>query len=96
VQPVLRRSLRLQARKYAKKAEKAKKESKEDDSVVTDIETYLDSESPGESGEGPQRILNSIGGVLSRFSGAAANSTESPSGTLLEEMVSGRKPTPIK
>ena len=58
---------------------KRKKESKEDDSVLTDIETYSDSESPEESGETSQGILNSIGGLLSRISGAAANITESTS-----------------
>jgi len=42
----------------------------EDGSVLTGIETYSDSESPEESGESSQGILNSIGGLLSRFSGA--------------------------
>jgi hypothetical protein len=54
VQPVLRRFLRLQAKEDAKKKEEAKKESKEDDLVLTDIETYSDSESPGEFGEASQ------------------------------------------
>jgi len=68
---------------------KRKKESKEDDSVLTDIETYSDSESPEESGETSQGILNSVGGMLSRFSGVAANITESTSSMVLEEMVYG-------
>jgi len=51
VQPVLRRSLRLKAKEDAKKEEEEKKDSKEYDSVLSDIETYSDSESPDESGE---------------------------------------------
>ena len=79
VQPVLRRSLRLQAKEDTRKEEEAKKQSKQDDSVVADIETHSDSELLGESGETSQGILNSIGGLLSRISGAAANITESTS-----------------
>ena len=62
-----------------KKEEEEKKYSKQDDSVLTDIETYWDSESPEESGEVSQGILNSTGGLSSRFPGAAANITESTS-----------------
>jgi hypothetical protein len=87
VQPVLRRSLRLKAKEDAKKEEEEKKDSKEDDSVLTDIESYSDSESPEESGEASQGMLNSIGGLLSIFSGATANITESTSSMVLEEMI---------
>jgi hypothetical protein len=48
---VLRRSLQLQAKEDARNEEKEKNESNEDDSVLTDIETYSDSECPEESGE---------------------------------------------
>jgi hypothetical protein len=82
-------SLRLKAKKDAKKEEEGKKDSKEDDSVLNDIETYSNSESPKESCEASQRILNSIGGLLSRFSGAVANISESTSSVVLEEMVYG-------
>jgi hypothetical protein len=58
----------------------------EDDSLLTGIETYSDSEYPGESGEVSQGILNLIGELLSRFSKAAANITESSSSIVLEEM----------
>jgi len=79
---------------------KRKKESKEDDSVLTDIETYSDSESPEESGEASQGILNSIGGLFSRFSGAASNITDSASSMVLEDMVYGfsreTEPTSLK
>jgi hypothetical protein len=68
---------------------RGKERSSEDDSVLTDIETYSDSESPEESGEASQGILNSIGGLFSRFSGAAANITVSTSSMVLEEMVYG-------
>jgi len=68
VQPVLRRSLQLKAKEDAKKEEEEKKDSKEDDSILTDIETYSDSEPPEESGKSSQGILNSIGGLFSRFS----------------------------
>ena len=61
----------------------------EDGSVLTGIETYSDSESPEESGEVSQGILNSIGGLLARFCEAAANITESTSSMVLEEMVYG-------
>ena len=44
VQPVLRRSLQLKAKEDAKKEEEEKKDSKEDVSILTDIETYSDSE----------------------------------------------------
>jgi hypothetical protein len=81
---VLRRSLRLKA-----KEEEEMKDSKENDSILTVIETYSDSESPEESGESSQGILNSIGGLFSRFSGGAANITESTSSMVLEEMVYG-------
>jgi hypothetical protein len=81
VQPVLRRSLRLKANEDAKKEEEEKKDS---DSILTDIETYSDSEPPEESGESSQGILNSIGGLFSRFSGAAVNITESTSSMVLE------------
>ena len=81
---MLKRSLRLKAKEDAKK-----EDSKEDDSVLTDIETYSNFESPEESGEAFQGILNSIGGLLSRFSGAAANISESTSSMVLEEMVYG-------
>jgi len=84
VQPVLRKSLRLKA-----KEEEEKKDSKEDDSILTDIETYSDSDPPEESGESSQGILNSIGGLFSRLSGAAANITKSTSSMVLEEMVYG-------
>jgi len=86
---VLRRFLRLKQKEDSKKEEEEKKDSKEDHSILTDIETYSDSESPEESGESSQGILNSIGGVPSRFSGAAANMTESTSSMVLEEMVYG-------
>jgi len=66
---------------------KVKNESKEDDSVLTDLETYSDSESPEESRVVSQGILNSIGGLLSRLSGAAANIIESTSSMAPEEMV---------
>jgi len=84
---VVRRSLQLKAKEDAKKEEQEKKDSKEDDSVLSDIETYSDSESPEESGEASQGIPNCIGGLFSRFSGAAANITESPSSIVLDEMV---------
>jgi len=81
---VLRRSLRLQAKEDARKEEKEKNESNENDSVLTDIETYSDSECPGESGEASHKILSSIGELLSRFSGFAANIiTESTSSMVL-------------
>jgi len=89
VQPVLIRSLQLQPIEDAKKDEEEKKESKENDSVLANIETYSDSESPEESGEVSQGILNSIGGLLARFCEAAANITESTSSMVLEEMVYG-------
>ena len=97
MQPLLSRSLRLQAKEDASKAENAKKESMEDDSVLADIETCSDSESPRESGEEPQGISNSVGGLLSRFSGAVANITESTSTMAFEEMVYGvsRETQPI-
>ena len=82
----------MKQKEDSKKEEEKKKDSKEDHSILTDIETYSDSESPeesGESGESSQGILNSIGGVPSRFSGAAANMTESTSSMVLEEMVYG-------
>ena len=79
----------MKAKEDAKKEEEEKKDSKEDDSIRTDIETYSDFESPEESSESSQGILNSIGGLLSRFSGAAANITESTSSMVLEEMVYG-------
>ena len=81
---MLRKSLRLKA-----KEEEEKKDSKEDDSILTDIETYSDSDPPEESGESSQGILNSIGGLFSRLSGAAANITKSTSSMVLEEMVYG-------
>ena len=59
---MLRRPLRLRAKGDAQKEEEEKKDSKEDDSILTDIETYSDSEPPEESGESSQGILNSIGG----------------------------------
>lgn len=60
MQPVVRRSLRLQeAKEDVKKEEEARKDFQEDDSVVTDVETYSDFESPGGSGEASQRILSS-------------------------------------
>ena len=59
------RSVGFQAKQDANKDEEAKKESKEKDSVLDDVETYCDSESAGNSGEASQRILNSIGGLLS-------------------------------
>jgi hypothetical protein len=68
VQPVLRRSLRLEAKKDAKKEEEAKKESKESD-------------------EASQGILSCIAGLLSRFSGAAADTIESTSSMVLEHLV---------
>jgi hypothetical protein len=89
VQPVLRRSLRLKAKEDSKKEEEEKKDFREDDSILTDIETYQDSESPGESGESSQGFLSSIGGLFSRFSGTAANITESTSNMVLKEMVYG-------
>jgi len=70
VQHMLRWSIRLQAKGDSRKEEEAKKESQEDDLALTDIETHSDSESPKESGEASQGILNSIEGLLSRFSGA--------------------------
>jgi hypothetical protein len=79
----------LEAKEDAEKKEEEKKDFKEDDSILTDTETYSDSESPEESAESSQGILNSIGGLFSRFSGAAANITESTSGMVLEEMVYG-------
>jgi len=81
---VLTRSLRLQANE-----EEAKKDSKEDDSALIDIEKYSNSESPGESGEASQGILNSLGGLLSRFCGRAANITDPNSIMVLEDMVYG-------
>jgi len=100
VQPVLRRYLRLHAKEAAKKEEEEKKDSKEDGSVLTDIETYSDSEYPEESGEASQGILHSIGGLFSRFSGAAANITESASSMVVKEMVNGvsheTEPTPLQ
>jgi hypothetical protein len=60
-----------------------KTESKEDDSVFTGIETYLDSESPGKSCETSQEILNCIGRLVSRFCGATANVIESISRNVL-------------
>jgi len=89
VQPVLRRSLPLKAKEDAQKEDEEKKDSKEDDSILTDIETYSDSEPPEESGESSQGIVNSIRGRFSRFSGAAAKITESTSSMVLEEMVYG-------
>jgi hypothetical protein len=89
VQPVLRRSLPVKSKEDDKKEEDENKYSKEDDSTLTNIGTYSDSESPEESGEASQGILNSIGGLLSRFSGATANITESTSSMVLEEMVYG-------
>jgi len=89
VQPVLRRSLRLKAKEDAENEEEEKRDSKEADSILTDIETYSDSESPEESSESSQGILNSIGGLLSRFSGAAANITEYTSSMVFEEMIYG-------
>ena len=89
MRPLLKRSLRLKAKEDAKKEEEENKHSKEDDSILSDIETYSDSESPEESGEVSQGILNSIGGLLARFCEAAANITESTSSMVLEEMVYG-------
>ena len=89
MQPVLIKSLRLKAKEDAQKEEEEKKDSKEDDSILTDIETYSDSDPPEESGESSQGILNSIGGLFSRLSGAAANITKSTSSMVLEEMVYG-------
>ena len=62
--------------------------SKEDDSFLSDVETYSNSQSPGESGEASQGILNSNGGLFSRFSGAAANRTDT-SKIVIEKMVYG-------
>jgi hypothetical protein len=59
VEAVLRISLGLQA------LEDARRESQEHNSVLTYIKTYSESESPGESGEASQIILNSVGGLLS-------------------------------
>jgi hypothetical protein len=89
VQPVMRRSLRLKAKEESQKEEKEKRDSKEDDSVLTDSETYSDSESHEKSGETSQGIPSSIGGLLSRFSGAAVNIAHSTSSMVLEEMVYG-------
>ena len=41
----------MKAKEDAKKEEEEKKYSKEDDSVLSDIETYSEFESPEESGE---------------------------------------------
>ena len=79
----------MKAKEDAKKDGEEKKDSKEDDSFLTDIATYSDSEPPEESGESSQGILNSMGGLVSRFTGAAANITESTSSMVLEEMVYG-------
>jgi len=73
----------------SKKEQEAKKESKFNESLLTDIETYSDSESPRESGEASEVILNSIRELFSRFSGAVASITESTSSMVLEEMVYG-------
>jgi len=89
VQPVLKRSLRLQVKVDARKEEEAKKESNEYDSVLSDIKTHSDSESRGVADEAWEGIRNSIGGLLSRRSEAAANITESTSVMLLEEMLYG-------
>jgi hypothetical protein len=51
VQPVLKRSLRLQVKVDARKEEEAKKESNEYDSVLSDIKTHSDSESRGVADE---------------------------------------------
>jgi len=76
VQLVLRRSLRLKAKEDAKKKEGEMKDSKEDDPILTDIETCSDSEPPEESDESSQGILNSIVGLFSRFSEAAAKESK--------------------
>ena len=78
-QLVLTKSVGLQAQQDAEK-----KESKKDDSDRSDVEAYSDSESPGECGKESQVILNSVGGLLSRFSGAVASVTESTSSMVLE------------
>jgi len=54
---------------------------------MSNVETNWYSESPGESGEASQRILNSIGGVVSKFSGDSASVDEPTSSVVLEEMV---------
>jgi hypothetical protein len=79
----------LKAEEDAKKEAEEKKDSTEDDSILTDIETYSDFESLEESGDSSQGNLNSIGVLFSRFSGAAANINESTSSMVLEEMVYG-------
>ena len=79
----------MKAKEDVKKEEKENKDSKEDDSTLSDIETYSDSESPEQSAEPSQAIMNSIGGLFSRFCGAAANITESTSSMVLKEMVYG-------
>ena len=71
--------IRIGAKEDAKKEEEPKKESKEADSVLTGIERYSDSESPGKPGEESEGIP--------RFCGAAGNITESTSSMVLEEMV---------
>ena len=73
----------MQVKKDARKEEEVKKESQDDDSVLTDVETYSD----GEFGEVSQGILYRIEKVFSRFSGAAANNHESTPGMVLEKMV---------
>jgi hypothetical protein len=79
----------LQAKENARKEEEAKKECKKDDSALTDIETCSDSESPRESGEVSQGISNSVEGLLSGFSEATVNITESTSSMVLEDIVYG-------
>lgn len=84
---MLRISLLLQEKKDIRKEEKANKESKEDGSVLTDIETYSRSQSPGESGEASQGGQNFIGGLRAKFSGATATIAEITSSMVLEDMV---------
>jgi hypothetical protein len=66
-----------------------RKESKENESVLTDVVTCWDSESPEESGEAAREILNSSKVLLSQFSGAGASITESISSLVFEEIVYG-------
>jgi hypothetical protein len=66
----------LKAKEDAKKEEGEMKDSKEDDPILTDIETCSDSEPPEESDESSQGILNSIVGLFSRFSEAAAKESK--------------------
>jgi len=67
----------------AKEDAKKEKEGKRGEKDSRDS----DSESPEESGGASQGIVNSIRGLFSRFSVAVANSTESTSRMVLEEIV---------